>query len=93
MVFVNFDDVGDLQPLALFPNSPQAIKGLFSNVRISQNSMPENLNIYDIREDGYGKFCSIERQVAANFAGCFITPACLTLHKGFLDVTNNYSFL
>jgi hypothetical protein len=58
----------------LRPGCKNENSGYFSNVRVDRSTLPEGWYAYDIREDGNGNLCSIEKgYVIVNHGITFLT--------------------
>ena len=74
-------DNGDSQPFAIICGKHEH-KGLFSNVRIDRDSLPEGWHAYDLRhDDDYdGEICEVlNGYVIVNYFGTFCTQDPLPL--------------
>lgn len=49
------------------------ICGVFTELRVQRDTIPQQLHMYEIRHDDSGLMCTIEKKVFADFAGTFIT--------------------
>ena len=71
-------------------------KGLFSNSRVKNTQLPDNLYAYDLRgsDDDPGKFATLEMMVVVNHAGTVILPDRLTqlVDKKHLPIGDDYNF-
>ena len=71
-------------------------KGLFSNGRVDNTKLPDNLYAYDIRgkDDDPGQFATLEMMVVANHAGTVILPDRLTqlVDQKRLPIGDDYNF-
>lgn len=51
-------------------------EGIFNDIRLDKNTLPEGYYAYDIRGNDYGEplpYSSLERSVVVNFEGTFVT--------------------
>lgn len=80
----------DYQPFELF-----GIEGLFSNLRVEDNSLPEGFHKYSIRESDDGEdFASVAKAVWVNHLGDFIckTPIESVEAGREVDIDGDFSF-
>ena len=69
------------------------VKGLFSNLRVERESLPEGFFKYSLREGEEEYFSSIENHVLVNHSGDFICPKKLDLgSEDYWDLGEDYSF-
>lgn len=69
------------------------VKGVFSNLRVENESLPEGFYKYSLREAGKEYFSSVERSVLVNHSGDFICKEELPLgDDGYKDLVGDYSF-
>ena len=67
-------------------------KGLFTNARVANGDVPEGLYKYDLREDGEGNFCEIEKTVKVNHGGTVLLKRPLDLGRdGYLTFNEETS--
>lgn len=69
------------------------VTGLFSNLRVERESLPEGFYKYSLREGDNDFFSTVEKAVMINHAGDFICKSELPLgEKGFKDLGEDYGF-
>lgn len=70
------------------------VKGLFTNLRVEKESLPEGFYKYSIREGADDYFSTLEKSVLVNHSGDFICKQELDLgEQGCKDLGEEYSFL
>ena len=70
------------------------VQGLFSNLRIEAESLPEGFYKYSFREDDVDFISTIEKSVTVNHSGDFICKTPLDLGaEGSIYLDGEYSFL
>lgn len=73
---IKFNDTSDYQYMEVF-----GVEGVFTNLRIERDSLPEGFHKYALRE-GEGAFCcQVANDVLVNHAGDFIAKQSLDLGK------------
>lgn len=69
------------------------VKGLFTNLRVERDSLPEGFYKYSLREDDEEYFSSVENDVLVNHSGDFICKSELSLGEdGCKDIGEDYNF-
>lgn len=67
-------------------------KALFSNDRIDSKDIPENLYVYDLRENEDGDFISIENHVVVNHGGTIVTKESIDMPEtGYIPLKDDTS--
>lgn len=79
----------DYEPMELL-----GVQGLFSNLRVENDSLPEGFYKYSIREGEDDFLSSVEKSVTVNHSGDFICKTPLDLGPdGYKSLEGDYSFL
>lgn len=65
---IKFNETSDYQRMEVL-----GIDGVFTNLRIDENTLPEGFYKYSLRHGDDGDFCSISKNITVNHAGDFIT--------------------
>lgn len=71
---INFKDTSDYQYMEVL-----GVEGVFSNLRIQRDSLPEGFYKYALREGEDSLCCQVAEEIMVNHAGDFITKEPLDL--------------
>ena len=78
---VSFDDVVSQPDAKLNFVINTGNKGYFTILRIDRETVPEGWYAYDVRHSATGNICAIEKFVAVNHAGTFLTKQEVKMNK------------
>ena len=84
---VNFNDI-EFEPITIC-----GIEGLFTILRVDEDTIPKGWNKYSIRHSDEGDewFCTLEKFVWANHCGDFITKDEVVIDES-IYINGEYSF-
>ena len=94
MIPVPYEDaIKDTSEMIIFDPDGKEYHGMWSEIRVDRDTLPEGMRAYDVRENDYPEdddmlFASIEDNiVCVNYAGTFLTEEDLPLPKDNLGHT------
>lgn len=72
---IDYKDLGNLIEVRIELGEGKEAYGLFTDLRVKRDTLPENVFAYDIRhdDDSLGIPCEIQKFVLVNHYGCILT--------------------
>lgn len=77
-----FDRINDFEAVRIAIPDGKEMKGLFTNLRIDRDTLPQGCFAYDIREDDDTVFSTVEPWVRVNHSGTIITRTAIPMLEG-----------
>lgn len=77
-----FNQINDFEPAEISVFKDKPVSGLFTNLRVDRETLPEGCKAYDIREGDNDAFSTVEAFVMVNHTGTMITREEIPMRKG-----------